>query len=88
MENHWYVSLVIEKVAGGLLFKGFLFQLTLVGAISQIVPLGSLTQVFVFKLQQVTPAQSIDWYSVINMSLSHIDICSHVDATHRHRWCK
>jgi hypothetical protein len=33
---------------------------TLVGAISQMVLLGSLTQVLVFKLQHVTPGQSID----------------------------
>lgn len=35
------------------------FSITLVGGISQMVPLGSLTQVRVFKLQQVVPAQSI-----------------------------
>jgi hypothetical protein len=36
-----------------------LVVLVLVGGMSQIVPLGSLTQVLVLRLQQVTPGQSL-----------------------------
>jgi hypothetical protein len=43
---------------------------TLVGGISQMVPLGSLTQRFVFKLQQVTPAQSV---VVVNVNFDYTD---------------